>query len=496
MDVSLEGITQSFGSFKALESVSFTASSGAIHALVGENGAGKTTLMRVLYGALQPDSGSCRLDGKEVRFKRSSDAIEAGVGMVSQHYSIIPDLTCLQNLMLGAEPGWLIPQKGPAERATELASKMGYSFDWNSLAETLSPAGRQKLEILKLLWREAKVMILDEPTAMLSPSDSDALFDSLKQLAEKGATIIVVTHRLPEVMDHCQTVSVLRGGKNVDSKLVSDTNSHELAELIVGHEMAAASTRRFTPAETGLSIQGLVVKGYRGDDAVDHASLDVSKGEVLGIAGVDGNGQRELFQSLVGRAKAQAGRIEFFGADWTKANPQERIAQGVRLIPEDRHAEGVIDEWSLEDNAALGLQRLKPFANGPWAAAAARSTAAARIAERFRTKHSGLRNAMKSLSGGNQQRFVAARALECNPRLILAFQPTRGLDIDGTALVYASIQRACAEGACAVIVSFDLDELLENCDRVVAIAHGKILSPPPELAKDRQAIGRLMVGAT
>lgn len=496
MDVRLDHVSQSFGEFKALNDVSFEATKGAIHALVGENGAGKTTLMRVLFGALQPDIGAVSLDGKPVSFRNSAEAIAAGVGMVSQHYSIIPELTCLQNLMLGAEPGWFVSQSASVSRATELASRMGYSFDWTALAETLSPAGRQKLEILKLLWRDSKVMVLDEPTAMLSPADSDALFASLKQLAEKGATIIVVTHRLPEVLDHCATVSVLRGGQNVAQMPVSETSAGQLAEMIVGHEMHAPATRKYEPGPAMLEVSGLTVRGYRGNDAVDGANLIVRQGEVLGIAGVDGNGQRELFQSLVGRVRAKSGSLSFDGTSWSGVSPRERIAQGLRLIPEDRHSEGVIDEWSLEDNAALGLQRLSPFAKGLWTDEGARSNAAKEIAARFNTKHGGLRNPMKSLSGGNQQRFVAARALECGPKVILAFQPTRGLDIDGTAQVYEAVKATCMRGACAIVVSFDLDELLEHCDRVVAITHGKIVEPPPDKAKDRLAIGSLMVGAS
>jgi len=495
MDVKLAGITQSFGKVRALDSVCFTATSGAIHAIVGENGAGKTTLMRVLYGAQKPESGSIEIAGRVVHFRNSKDAISSGIGMVSQHYSIIPELTCLQNLMLGAEPGWFVNPSVAEKRAFDLAAQMGYAFEWNSLAETLSPAGKQKLEILKLLWREARVMILDEPTAMLSPGDSDALFESLRKLATDGATIIVVTHRLPEVIDHCKTVTVLRGGKSIDSKLVTETDSNQLAELIVGHAVETTSNSKPDIGPVRLQLQSLTVRGYRGDDALDNANLEIHSGEIVGLAGVDGNGQRELFQALVGRTKARKGKILFDGIEWSSLGPRQRIACGLRLIPEDRHAEGVVDDWSLIENAALGLQRLKPFASGSWVNVEARRDAALRIADRFQTKHGGIRHPMRSLSGGNQQRFVVARALDGDPSLILAFQPTRGLDIDGTAQVYAALRAACLKGASAFVVCFDLDELLANCDRVVAISHGKIQSPRPGEERDRQAIGRLMVGA-
>lgn len=495
MNVALENVTKAFGSMVALDAVSFSACSGAIHALVGENGAGKTTLMRVLYGALQSDSGTVRLDGQEVSLRNSREAIGHGVGMVSQHYSVIPELSCLQNLMLGAETSWLMDLGAAKVRAEHLAQQMGYSFSWDSLAETLSPAGKQKLEILKLLWRESKVMILDEPTAMLSPADSDALFASLKKLAAQGSTVLVVTHRLPEVMDHCSTVTVLRGGKTVAAMPVSETDSDQLAELIVGHAVGSFPDIPATSGAPRLVVKGITVGGYRGDDAVAGLDLTLSAGEVVGLAGVDGNGQRELFQALVGTVKLRSGAIVFDGNDWTKSRPRQRIAEGLRLIPEDRHAEGVIDEWSLEENSALGVQRLRPFAQGLLVDANGRRQKALGIADRFRTKHAGLQKPMKSLSGGNQQRFVAARALETDPELILAFQPTRGLDIDGTAQVYGAIQQACRAGACALVVSFDLDELLAYCDRVVAISHGNLFEPAPHEAKDRLAIGRLMVGA-
>ncbi len=491
--VRLTGISKRFGAVQALDRVDFEAHSGGVHALVGENGAGKTTLMRVLYGALQPDAGGIELRGGAVRFRRSADAIRARIGMVSQHYSIIPELTCLQNLMLGAEPGWAFGQGRARERAQELAERMGFSFEWGREASSLSPAGAQKLEILKLLWRDAEVLILDEPTAMLSPADSDALYDSLGQLAQGGATVIVVTHRLPEVMAHAQTVTVLRQGRFVASAPVAQTSASDLAEMIVGHAVTAPAAPVAPTGEPFLVVDGLRAKGERGEEALKGASFEVREGELLGLAGVDGNGQRELFRALAGVLRAE-GRTELGGENLLAKNPAERIACGVRLIPEDRHAEGAVDDWSLEENAALGLQRLAPLARGAWVDHSARLELAERVAQRFGTRHAGLRQPMHDLSGGNQQRFVAARALELSPRLILAFQPTRGLDIDGSEQVYGAIREACARGAAAVVVSFDLDELLERCDRVMAIRGGVVYAPKPEEARDRVAIGRLMVG--
>jgi simple sugar transport system ATP-binding protein len=493
--VELKNISVSFGKVQALEDVDFDVQSGEIHALVGENGAGKTTLMRVLYGAQRMDSGSVVLDGNEAKLRDSADAIRHGIGMVSQHYAIIPEISCLENLILGAEPNPLLKKSQLARRADELASSMGFEFDWHKPAETLSPAGKQKLEILKLIWRESKILILDEPTAMLSPQDADALFQNLTRLAKEGAAVVVVTHRLPEVMDYCHRVTVLRGGRKVMTQAVEQTDDRSLAEAIMGHVVEPAPTREDVKIGPPLlRAEGLKVKGERGDYAVDNASFELRTGELLGIAGVDGNGQRELIHALMGLAPVAGGRL-YMGEERAPGSVADRLRWGLRLIPEDRHAEGVVEDWSLEQNAALGRQGRKPFARGGRIDRAGRRAEAQRIAERFQTKFATLGSPMRSLSGGNQQRFVAARALLEGGRVILAFQPTRGLDIDGARDVYAAIRQACESGMAALVVSFDLDDLLQYADRILVMSRGSLVEPSPGSARDRQAIGRLMVGA-
>jgi simple sugar transport system ATP-binding protein len=372
---------------------------------------------------------------------------------------------------------------------------MGFEFDWDAEASGLSPSAAQKLEIVKLLWRDSRIMILDEPTAMLSPVDSDALYISLKQLASEGATVIVVTHRIPEVVQHCERVTILRGGKKVADLRVSETSAELLAELIVGHAVTRPAPTAPNPGAAVIEAQDLVVRGARKDHALKGATFTIHSGEVVGLAGVDGNGQRELFHALIGTLPIESGRLVFAGDEITTTRACTRLMEGMRLIPEDRHEEGVIQDWSLVDNATLGLQRIPPLTNGPWSDLVARRSLAQRVADRFKTKHSGLYKSMRSLSGGNQQRFVAARALELDPKLILAFQPTRGLDVDGTAQVYAEIRNACRNGAAALVASFDLDELLENCDRTLVINNGRVFEPLTGQERDRQAIGQLMVGA-
>ena len=489
--VALEGITQHFGDFVALDNVSLHVQKGDLHAIVGENGAGKTTLMRILYGALSPSTGTVSVRGQVRNYRSSRDAIADRIGMVSQHYAIIPELTCLQNLMLGAETGPVMNLAQCRARADELANRMGFSFDWSAKAETLGPAGAQKLEILKLLWRNAEVMILDEPTAMLSPRDADALFESLRVLARDGATVILVTHRLPEVMDYCQQVTVLRGGKLIAHKEVQKVNKAELAELIVGHALAEFASRELPPSEAVLSVQNFSVTGDRGDEAVKGASFQVGKGELVGLAGVDGNGQKELFHALLG-TRTFHGLANLKGEDLTGESTRERIEAGLRIIAEDRLDEAIVEDWSLADNAVLGFQRLPAFRSGAGINEAYKAERVQEYITRFNTKCTSAAQPIGSLSGGNQQRFVAARALGESPSLVLAFQPARGLDIDATRAVYQGLREVCANGAGALIVSFDLDELLEFCDRILVINGGVVSSPS---AKDRTEIGQLMVGA-
>lgn len=479
----MEGITQDFGSVRALDQVSFTASNGQIQALVGENGAGKTTLMRILHGSLKPSSGKVTLTDPSAR-----------VGMVSQHYAIIPELTCLENLMLGCEPGPWIDLASSEARARSLADQMGFSFDWRSPASTLGAGEAQKLEILKLLWRESQIMILDEPTAMLSPDDGEALYQSLKLLADQGRCIIVVTHRLKEVMDHCEEVTVLRQGKLIDHRPVSEATTDQIAEMIVGHGLEPEPIIPPTPGKPLLSLREAGLMDERKNLALKDVSFSIRQGEVVGVAGVDGSGQKELFQAILGLRPLASGSVEL-DSKAAPASTRERLALGVRVIPEDRLEEGVIPSWSLELNGVLGLQRRREVTQGPWVKRQARRSWAEAAAKLFSTRHGGLDLPMSSLSGGNQQRFTAGRALSPGGRLHLAFQPARGLDIDGTAQIYRELRRQCREeGAAALVVSFDLDELISQCDRILVMFRGTLKAPPEGLEKDRQAIGRLMVG--
>lgn len=492
--VQMTGITKLFGSVEALRNVDLTVQSGHIHAIVGENGAGKTTLMKVLYGAHQASEGQIKLNGEPVSFRDSKEAIAAGIGMVSQHYSIIPELTCLQNLLLGAEPGPVISYAAAESRANELAKQMGFQFNWHEEASEISPSQGQKLEILKLLWRNAKILILDEPTAMLAPDDADLLYAKLHELTEQGATVLVVTHRLPEVMEHCDEVTVLRGGKLIDSCPVSQTNPAELAEKMVGQAVTEHSPIPCNPGKTLLTVRNLVVKGDKGNDAVKEASFELKSGELVGIAGVDGNGQRELFYALMG-TRHSSGEIRLGNQSLTNTSTAERIQAGIRLIAEDRHNEAVIEDWSIADNAILGLQRTNRVLAGRSINRNTQAELAKNVTETFPTKFDNANQRFRDLSGGNQQKVVAARSLQESPQVVLAFQPTRGIDLYVAGLVYDGLIKATREGATVLVVSFDLDELMTYCDRILVMNHGEIAEVPAALCQDRSAIGRMMVGA-
>lgn len=452
--------------------------------------------MRILYGALKPTAGTIQTEGQTRHFRSAKEAIAAGIGMVSQHYSVIPELTCLQNLVLGAEPALALDRKSLRATAQELATSMGFNFDWDAPAEGIGPAQAQKLEILKLLWRKARILILDEPTAMLSPEDSDLLYAKLKDLAQAGNTVLVVTHRIPEVMEHCHEVTVLRAGKLVASKTIAQTDPEELTTLVVGHPVESIPPEPPTRGHPVLQVQNLTVPGHRGESALKSATFTLFQGELVGIAGVDGNGQRELFQALLGVTRPTSGKITLEGQDITQSPTAKRIAAGLRYIAEDRHEEAVVDDWPILENAILGLQRHPQVQKALGIDPAAKKDLAEAATTRFPTRFDSIHQRFGALSGGNQQKVVTARALQLAPRLLLAFQPTRGIDINVSAQVFQALQQETRKGAAVLLVSFDIDEILAHCDRVLVLNHGHLAEPPAPLSRDRQAIGRLMVGAT
>jgi len=567
--IAMRGITKRFGALVACDAVDLAVAAGTLHAIMGENGAGKTTLMRLLYGYYAPDAGEIHLRGKRVQFRTPADAIAHHIGMVSQHYSIIPELSALDNLILGAEPtrfgGWLDRRTAQA-KAEQLADALQFQPDWNRPAAELSVAARQKLEILKLLWRDAEILILDEPTAMLSPRDVDALFETLMRLKAQGRTILLVTHKLNEAMRYADFVTVLRGGRKVADAPIAEVDAPTLTRWIVGDDGAsfetpslrfplqagetdaaptdgtaperfsAQSGEAFTPMrfpsrsgdtsaherfpsqsrdtsaherfpsrsggnlkeggmESCLVIRDLCVASERGGWGVQGLNLTVQAGEIVGIAGVDGSGQLELMEALAGLRPIARGEILLLGQPMHRWSTARRIQAGVRYLFDDRFRRMMAPQWSVLENAILGAQRDSELQTLGWLKPRAIRQRAEQLIERFQVKVPALRAPILQLSGGNQQRLVIARALYGSPRLLIAYAPTRGLDIRGAQATYAAIRDACQHGMGALVIAFDLDELMEHCDRIAVLFKGTIVAAFAREAFSREAIGAAMVGA-
>jgi ABC-type uncharacterized transport system ATPase subunit len=527
--IAMRGVTKRFGALVACDAVDLQVAAGTLHAVMGENGAGKTTLMRLLYGYYAPDAGEIHLRGKRVQFRTPADAIAHHIGMVSQHYSIIPELSALDNLILGAEPtrigGWL-DRRAAQARAEQLADALEFQPDWSRPAAELSVAARQKLEILKLLWRDAEILILDEPTAMLSPRDVDALFETLLRLKAQGRTILLVTHKLNEALRYADVVTVLRGGLKVADAPIAQVDAQTLTRWIVGEDGADSAPLPTSPVHGGgatpsppagrvgvgsapsppagrvgvgaetLAIRNLFVASERGGWGVQGLNLTVQAGAIVGIAGVDGSGQLELMEALAGLRPVAQGEILLLGQPMHRWSTARRIQAGVRFLFDDRFRRMMAPQWSVLENAILGAQRDPELQTLGWLKPRAIRQRAEQLIARFQVKAPALRAPILQLSGGNQQRLVIARALYGSPRLLIAYAPTRGLDIRGAEATYAAIRDACQQGMAALVIAFDLDELMEHCDRIAVLFKGTIVAAFAREAFSREAIGAAMVGAT
>lgn len=510
--IEMRGVTKRFGTLVACDAVDLQVAAGTLHAVMGENGAGKTTLMRILYGYYAPDAGEIYLRGRRVQFRSPADAIAHHIGMVSQHYSIIPELSALDNLILGAEPtrvaGWL-DRRAAQAKAEQLAEALAFQPDWNRPAAELSVAARQKLEILKLLWRDAEILILDEPTAMLSPSDVDALFETLLRLKAQGRTILLVTHKLNEALRYADSVTVLRGGRKVADAPIGQVDAATLTRWIIGEDAwedgqaqeSASAPLPPTPSTEArrdeiLRLRDVYVASDRGGWGVQGLTLRVRAGEIVGIAGVDGSGQAELMEALAGLRPVARGEILLDGQPMHRWSTARRIQAGVRFQFDDRFRRMMAPQWSVLENAILGAQRDPELQTRGWFKPRAIRQRAEQLIARFHVKVPSLRAPMLQLSGGNQQRLVLARALHGNPRLLIAYAPTRGLDIRGAQATYAAIREACQRGMAALVIAFDLDELMEHCDRIAVLFKGTIVQEFERAAFSREAIGAAMVGTT
>jgi ABC-type uncharacterized transport system ATPase subunit len=493
----LRGVTKRFGSLLANRDVDLSVGDGEIHALLGENGAGKTTLMNVLFGLYHPDEGEILLDGEPVRFSTPADALRAGIGMVHQHFKLVPVFSVAENIMLGDEPtrhGGFLDLARARARIAEVADTFGLGVDPDTRVQDLPVGLQQRVEIIKALLRDARLLILDEPTAVLTPQESQELFAVMRSLRASGRSMLFITHKLGEVLDIADRITVLRQGEVVGTTVPAETDEGRLATMMVGRSVNFRVDKRVArPGPVTLEVEGLQVLDDRGTVAVDGVGFEVRAGEIVAVAGVQGNGQTELVRALTGLAPPAAGRVRIDGVDLTGASPRRLLAAGVGHVPEDRQREGLILGFSVAENLMLDLYDRPPFARGlRLSRRAVRDNAAARLRE-FDIRAPSGEVAASTLSGGNQQKVVLAREFSRPLRVLVAAQPTRGLDVGSIETVHRRIIAERDEGVAVVLVSSELDEVMSLADRIVVLFRGRVSGEASPTAR-REDIGLLMAG--
>ena len=497
--ISLRHIHKRFGAVTALDDVSLDIGTGEVIALVGENGAGKSTLMNVLYGLYHADSGQVRIDGKPVRLRSPRDAIAKGIGMVHQHFMLVPTLTVAENVVLGREPSrWgRMDLERACQEVAATCERFGFKLDPRARVDTLSVGSQQKVEIVKALHRGAQVLILDEPTAVLTPQESDDLFRVARGLAAGGRTVVFISHKLREVLSVAERVAVMRRGRLVAEVRAANTSPQELAALMVGEaRMPHAEAQAYHPpgGQKLLEVQELRARGEDGRPALQGVSLEVHAGEIVGIAGVDGNGQRELAEVLTGLRALEGGGGRLLGEPLTGLTPAEARRRGVGHVPEDRLWRAVVKAMTVEENVALGRQAQTPFARGLQVDFAGRRERTAALLKAYDVRPPDPEVPLQALSGGNQQKVVVARELDAAPKLLVVVQPTRGLDIGAVAQVQAKLREARDKGAGVLLVSLDLEEVLALADRIYVFFEGRITGTFTRPEFDEREIGRRMLG--
>ncbi len=492
-----EKITKSFPGVLANDAISFSVFPGEIHALLGENGAGKTTLMNVVYGLMQPDSGAIYIDDQRVTFRSSKDAIQHRIGMVHQHFMLVPTLSVAENIILGMRPftSHLLDMRAVEEDITRVARQYGMAIRPAELVSNLSVGEQQRVEIVKALYRGISLLILDEPTAVLTPQETGELFKTLKGLTEQGLSIVFITHKLSEVLNIADRVTVLRDGRLVATKPVSETNRNELAYLMVNREVSFSQTRQ--EACTGdvmLDVSNLIVR-TKDREPLHAVSFQVRRGEILGIAGVDGNGQHELALAITGLMRPSAGRITVNGKDATNMSVRQLNEAGLGHIPADRQTMGVALDFSVADNLILQGYYRSPFTTR-WGLLSPRMILdnALRLIRSFVIRTPSPDTKLSHLSGGNQQRVILAREIDRKPRVLIAVQPTRGLDIGATDYIHKALLEERSRGAAILLISTELEEIMELSDRIAVIFEGRLVGEVAGGRADVLKIGRLMAG--
>ncbi len=498
--IEMMGITKAFPGVVANDDVTLRVFDNEVHAILGENGAGKSTLMSILFGLYDADSGSILVRGKEVRIRDPNDATELGIGMVHQHFKLVHNYSVTENIILGKEPRTRsgdVDMRKAEKKVAELSARYGLDVDPKARIEAISVGMQQRVEILKILYRNADILIFDEPTAVLTPQEVDELLDIFKRLKAEGKTIILITHKLKEIKQAAERCTVLRRGKYIGTVEVADTSEEKMAEMMVGRSVRFRTEKAPAhPGEVVLDIRNLFVRSAKGLHAVRDLSLSVRAGEILGVAGVDGNGQSELVAAITGLLPVDKGSIFISGKEITRSSTHEKIEAGVGHVPEDRQRYGLVSDFRLDENLVLKSYMKPPFSGsgGVLNMGAIADYGRKLIGSYDIRAGEGPATRAGSMSGGNQQKVIIAREIELSPALLVVAQPTRGLDVGAIETIHSRIIQERDKGRAVLVVSFELDEILNLCDRIAAISKGEIIGIVEGKDADEREIGAMMAG--
>lgn len=494
--VEMLNIRKEFPGIVANDNITLSLKEGEIHALLGENGAGKSTLMSILFGMYQPDSGTIRIHGKDVRISNPNVANKLGIGMVHQHFKLVHNFTVTENIILGMEPGIVVNVKRAAERIKELSERYGLNVDPNAKIEDISVGMQQRVEILKMLYRNAEVLIFDEPTAVLTPQEIQELMKIMKSLVAEGKSIIIITHKLKEIKAVADRCTVIRRGKVIGMVEVASTSEAQMAEMMVGRQVSFKVDKQHREAgDTILKVEDLSVLSSRKVLGLKNFSLEVRAGEIMGIAGVEGNGQSELVEAITGLRHVESGKIYLRGKDVTTLPVRSRINEGIAHIPEDRHKRGLVLDYTMEENMVIEIYDRQPFSKSGLLNHDAIREYAEGIMKNFDVRAGkGSESVARSLSGGNQQKAIIGREVELNPDLLIAVQPTRGLDVGSIEYIHKRLVEQRDKGKAVLLVSLELDEILNVSDRIAVVNAGELVGLVNAAETNENEIGLMMAG--
>ena len=495
--VSMKNITKRFGDKEVLHNVNFDLHKCEVHALLGENGAGKTTLMNILYGMFGPSDGSITINGKTYASMTPKEAIKAGIGMVHQHFMLIEPLTVTENIILGYEndTGLFLDRKEAREKIAKLSNEYGLSIDPDARVEDITVGQQQRVEILKALYRGADVLIFDEPTAVLTPQEINEFIEIVNRLTKMDKSIIIITHKLSEIKAMADYCTIIRRGEYIDKLKVADIDENILAEKMVGRNVSFnVDKKQQNPGGVVLKIDDLWAKDKRGVDILKGLNLELRAGEILGIAGVDGNGQTELIDAITGMAKSNRGTVNLNGKDITNTTPRNIINTGMNSIPEDRQKRGLVLEYPIKDNLILENVQNEPFSTGGRLNFKNIDKNAKDLVEKFDIRPDDINEKAESLSGGNQQKVIIAREISNNPDVLIAAQPTRGLDVGAIEFIHQYLVELRNQNKAVLLISFELDEIMDLSDRILVIYDGEIVGEKYPNETDEFELGRLMAG--